>query len=574
MNAGHSAQAPRRGAAHAAIAFAAACCALAGCGSHTSAPAPANAPAGNAAPAAAQWDGYIASTPVVVGHALKPGDLSPTELKYGIAPKRVADVVYQDHIVLLENGDKLIRAAANDGLGWTLDGSDPQVAALKTGDIVFATSRCVGRVLAAAREGDGVKLVLGPVQLTDLIKEGNFSYEQPVDLHSLIVYSAPDYPGAPNSPTFDQATQDGQAARGENSPWQHADYYVVQSNGAWTPLPTIGAANPGRLVDAVLRTPASSSGFLHADVPLPGVPGVALPQLPPGFGTVAAQGPPPTVDMINGMQMYPCTFDCGGLGLKLYQKKGGVQVWINAILHLQAPTLVFHLGIHSGAINAHVELRGGGGFSIGFDALAEQDMLANIKEIGIVPVQVTIPLGGMGVPLTAQFGQSLNLSTGFSARTSVLHAVGDFSLSGAIMMDYVNGGWHIPPPQTTLKNNLAAAVGGVSVGINSLVFAIDHRLLVGVGALGFAAGPYVNLVSNITALKQASQAVDCRQGTFGMQLGGGIGYSMPKVVAKVINFFLGLVHIDPVPAAGHIVRLKNMISLVNLRQEIPDGCAG
>ena len=125
-----------------------------------------------------------------------------------------------------------------------------------------------------------------------------------------------------------------------------------------------------------------------------------------------------------------------------------------------------------------------------------------------------------------------------------------------------------------LKNNLADAVGGVSVGINSLAFAVDQRLLVGVGALGFATGPYVNLISNITALKQASQAVDCRQGTFGMQVGGGIGWAMPKVVAKAINFFLGLVHINPVPDYGYIVRLKNNLPLVDLRQELPDHCSG
>lgn len=542
-------------------AFAALLSALAGCDSHISAPPVTNRPANTATADSSSWNGFIANVPVVVGHALKPSDLSPTELKYGIAPKRVPSVVYQDGIVLLENGDKLVRAAANDGIGWTLDAGDARVAALKAGDVVFATSRCVGRVLSVAREGNEVKLLLGPVQITDLVKQGNFSYEQPLDLHSLVVYSVPDYPGAPNSAAANQMPQDGQAAIGDAGMWRHADYYVVEPDGIWTPLPAIGRDG-------------TAPRFIHTDVPVPGVPGTAFPGAPPGFGDIAAQAPPPTVDMVNGMQMYACSFDCGGLGLKLYQKKAGVQVWINAIFHLQSPTLVFHLSINSGAVNAHVELRGGVGFSLGFDALAAQDMQANLKEIGVVPVDLTIPLGGMGVPLTAMFQQSLNLGSGFSAKTSVLHAVGDFSASGAILMDYVNGHWNIPPLQMTLKNNLASAISGVSVGINSLVFAIDQRLLVGVGALGFAAGPFVNLISNITALKQASQAVDCRQGTFGMQLGGGIGYAIPKVVAKVINFFLGLVHVDPVPASGFIVRLKDMIPLVDLRQQIPEGCAG
>jgi hypothetical protein len=108
--------------------------------------------------------------------------------------------------------------------------------------------------------------------------------------------------------------------------------------------------------------------------------------------------------------------------------------------------------------------------------------------------------------------------------------------------------------------------------------AISQRLLVGVGTLGFAAGPYVKLTTNISALKQTSimpmERAGCRQGTFGMDVSGGIGYSIPKVVSAVINFFLDLVKIAPVPASGHIVALKDPIVLVNVRDQVPPGCAG
>lgn len=506
--------------------------------------------------AAASWDGFVPGVPIQIGHALKPGDLSPSELKYGVAPKQAPGVIYGDGVVVLEKGDKLIRAAASDGMSWTLDATDAKVAALKSGDIVFATSRCVGRVLSAERNGTEVKLILGPVQITDLIKQGNFHYDQPVDLGSMISYSAPDYPGAPNSTLQQQIT---------TAFWQPGQ--PVFSATAYD------AANDVHLMDAVWRPGADSVSPIPA-VDLPGVPGVQLPN-DPGFGEVIRNGVPPSVSMVNGMQMYACSLDCGGLGLKLYQEKAGVKVWLNAVFHLVNPRMVFNLGISARTgISAHVELSGGAGFTTTFDAIAAQDMSANIRETGAVPVNITIPLGGMAVPLTAMFQQSFTLSSGFSAKTSVLHAKGDFTASGALKMDFVNGRWNIPPLKMTLKNNLADAVGGVSMGINSLVFAVDQRLLVGVGALGFATGPYVNLVSNITALKQASQAKDCRQGTFGMQLGGGIGYAMPKVVATVLNFFLGLVHISPVPASSYIVRLKNDIPLVDLRQEIPPGCSG
>ncbi|HJU07842.1 MAG TPA: hypothetical protein VJ727_05100 [Rhodanobacteraceae bacterium] len=529
---------------------------LAACGHHASAPTQGTTEDAQAQQQArASWEGFVPGVPIRIGHALKAADLSPTELKYGVAPKQAPGLIYQDNVVLLENGDTLIRAADGNGMTWTLDAGDARVAALKPGDIVFATSRCVGRVLSAQRDGGNVKLILGPVQLTDLIKQGNFHYDQPVDLRAMVTYSSPDYPGAPNSTAQQQmtTTQDGSGvARYAVANDAHADF----SDAVW---------HPGAIDGMFLQTAAQ----------MPGVPGMNIPQVPAGLGEAANDPPPPTVDMINGMQMYACSFDCGGLGLKLYQEKNGVKVWLNAIFHLVNPHLVFDLGISpKTGINAHVVLSGGAGFTTTFDAIAAQDMRANIKETGAVPAAITIPLGGMGVPLTAMFQQSLYLATGFSARTSLLHSKGDFTASGAVEMNFVNGAWNIPPLKMELRNNIADAVGGVSVGINSLVFAVDQRLMVGVGGLGFATGPYVNLISNITALKQASQAVDCRQGTFGMQLGGGIGYAMPKIVAKAINFFLGLVHITPVPEYGYIVKLKNNIPLVDLRQEIPDHCAG
>ena len=117
--------------------------------------------------------------------------------------------------------------------------------------------------------------------------------------------------------------------------------------------------------------------------------------------------------------------------------------------------------------------------------------------------------------------------TGFSARTSKLQASCDFTAAGTFSMSYVRGHWDVPPLQMTLKKNLAESVSGVSVGINSLIFGINQRLLVGVGGLGFATGPYVSLNSYLTALKQTSimpmERAGCRQGTFGINLSGGIG---------------------------------------------------
>ena len=81
----------------------------------------------------------------------------------------------------MEHGDKAIRSWSPNGIEWTLDGGDPQVRSLQEDQILFATSRCVGRVLKLTRAGNDVTVILGPVQLTDLIKAGNLAYEAPLE---------------------------------------------------------------------------------------------------------------------------------------------------------------------------------------------------------------------------------------------------------------------------------------------------------------------------------------------------------------------------------------------------------
>src|SRR5262245_25608576 len=85
----------------------------------------------------AQWDGFAGNPgPILTGRTLKPGDLTPTEQRFGIAPRRVPGVVYQNGVVLLENGDRVIRSFDSNGLHWTLDANDPRVAQLAKGQVL------------------------------------------------------------------------------------------------------------------------------------------------------------------------------------------------------------------------------------------------------------------------------------------------------------------------------------------------------------------------------------------------------------------------------------------------------
>ena len=527
-------------------------------------------------------DFWLSKAPVITGHAIKLNDLSESEIRFGIAPKRGPGVTYQDGIILMEQGDRAIRSFASDGLSWTFDANAPQVNEIQVGKVLFATDRCAGRVLAVQHNGNSVSVVLGPVQLNELVKEGNFAYDQPLDLNNAIAVVAPDYPAALGSKALQQEIKSPSTTSRNDNPHNYqrsVSYYVVSNDGKWTPMRTVTAEGTPRLLDGTYHPgrPSITPTALQTSVPSVGGLSSALGQ---GAGAPVPV-PVPQIKQLtfNNLQAYPCALNCGGIGAKVYQEKDGVKVWASIVFHLNSPHIVFHASVSGNGVNANLQLFGGAGVTITVDAATGNDFASiqgNIKELGIIPAEINVPIGGLFVPLTAKLSQALDITSGFSAKNSVIHGEGSLDLDGSIEAWYTAGsGWRIDKPTATLKNNLAGLISGESVGINSFVFAFSQRLMVGVGGFGFAAGPYVDLLTTLTTLKQSSTTwADCRQATFAMSRGAGIGYSMPKIVANVINAVLGLFGAKPIPSWGSIVALPNRIDIVNRRDMIPAGCAG
>jgi hypothetical protein len=526
------------------------------------------------------WAGFASVPgPVLVGHPLKLGEMTESERRWGMAPKRGAGIVYQDDIILMEHGDQAIRSFASNGLSWNFDANAPQVNEIQPGKIVFATGRAVGRVLAVQRNGDQVSAILGPVQLTDLVKQGKFMYDQPLDLNSAIAIAAPDYPGAANSTAMQNRSPGAQSSiQSGSGTWHVAQYYVVSDTGEWTAIRTVtGSGARGR------KPTLLQSGFHASNRLWPMQAGPNLGNLGNLNNFNPGPIPAPQIPMIplNGLQATPCV-DCGGLGLKMYQEKDGLRVWVTVVFHLIHPHVVFCASIENGSIEANLQLAGGAGVTATLDAASSQEFTGgNIKEVGLIPLDITVPIGGIFLPLQIDLSQSIDLESAFSAKTSRLHGAGGIDLTGEIAADYHKGAWEVTPPSGQVKQNLAGMVTGISVGINALVFAISQRLMVGVGALSFATGPYVDLTSSVTSLKGSSIGTTllsrtpiCAQGTFNMSLGAGIGYSMPRVVASVLNTVLGWFGVKPVPPWGSIVALPHRKTLIDHRDEIPNGCSG
>ena len=158
--------------------------------------------------------------------------LNANELEVGISPTRNTKVTYQDNVITMEHGADAVRAMASNGMTWSIDANAPQPQARS------GWTKSCSRLAASwwARpesraQGRNLDVTLGPVQITDVIKDCDISSDKPISLESALVYTAPDYPGstthddspappqvspAPGTP-FPGEVQSGRA--GSESPW-------------------------------------------------------------------------------------------------------------------------------------------------------------------------------------------------------------------------------------------------------------------------------------------------------------------------------------------------------------------
>jgi hypothetical protein len=520
------------------------------------------------------------------GAPVDPHTLKPSELQFGRSPQPDPHVVYQPNVLIMPHGDTAIRSMESNGLVWHFDPAAPQVDQIQTGTIVFATERCVGEVLGVARTATDVAVLLGPVQLTDVIKEGHFVYDQPLDLNSIIAVPAPQFPGS--------TPDDGQTAFSPaGARLVSVTYGVVAPSGRWNRVRTIYADRHGRLntarasllEPASRRAPARSVPEL-AQLQVPQAP--ALPQ-PPGVPQVpgAPQIPAPpvslgdlsTVDVDGGLDVLPCLSGCGGWGVKMVYDKQGIKIIASAVFFLRNPRVAFNIDLSNGVKTVALRLEGAAGFQTHFEMGTDSSFAKNIHKKGILPLDLSIPISPMGgVPLGIHLIQELVLATGFSARTSVLQSDARYAVCCHFMVGYINQRWGYDPVTISQQTDLAAGVNGISVGINSVVFALRQEILVGIGMGGFSAGPYMALDTNVTALKQSDIAmVQCRQGTFGMGFSAGVGWTLPKIFVAAVNALVSVLHIfgakvKPIPPSGSFLEMKPL-RMVDIDSQQPPRCA-
>ena len=118
--------------------------------------------------------------------------LSDAEKRYGMGARRDPNVTLQPDVVLLEAGPTAIRGQGENGFTWTIDPDAEGADQIKPGKILLLTSRAAGRVLHTQRTERGLEVILGPAEITEFIKDGEFQLDQPVNFEKMLEHPRPE----------------------------------------------------------------------------------------------------------------------------------------------------------------------------------------------------------------------------------------------------------------------------------------------------------------------------------------------------------------------------------------------
>jgi hypothetical protein len=432
-------------------------------------------------------------------------------LRYGLAPDPDRGTTFQPDVVLVEGGADAVRAVTADGLTWTLSPDARGIADLAPGRVLFLTDRGVGRVAAVQTTQAGVEVTIGPVDIAEVIADGEFAAEA-VELADPIVLSA------------------------AGAFWADPD---LQQEAGLEP----GSGGDVPVTPAVVLTPRGG-----ADVPRP-----------PAPAAIVAE----TAKATTGN--FALTGGCcsRGAGVDLAYDKNGLTMSGRVAVDMTSPKAAFTLKIAGGSVTeAGLRVSGAAGIRANLHAVAAPG--SAIK--GFSPplgldFAFSVPVGEFfGVPLSMVVTQRFTVTITIPG-TAVLDAVGKVDLGATIGFAYRNGSFS---NLTSAKLDSAASLRGtnsVAVGLSYAAFDYTIRFTVGLGYLGFVAGVFLEIAAHILAavgpplgfnpLPDAEAPIEaCKSIQSDVFVDYGVGYTIPSAVAKLVNFFMAAFQAAPIPTHG------------------------
>ncbi|MFY1696772.1 hypothetical protein [Solwaraspora sp. WMMA2101] len=436
-----------------------------------------------------------------------PSVSAQAQQRYGAAPTPHPDVTYQPDVVIVGGGAASVRSVAADTFTWRIDPAAANADQLAPGKVMFLTGRAVGRVIDVRREGDDLAVAIGPVDITDVIRDGTFTSAEPVPLAA-----ARPVPDAAAS--WSQTSDDDGGGTGGGS--------AVAGGG-------IG---PGQGGDDI--GPAHGGGALGP------------------VGGASADGGLVVPAANQRPQLTPRPICCAnGVGAEFTYSSAGVRLVGLVLLKMTAPTAAFHLEIRGAkVIRAEFEINGAAALRVEINATTSTGQ--NIDPRIPIPVDFSVPIGEvLGVPFAATVTQVIGVHTAFGAKDGNISAVGEWSLNQSMSFGYANGSFGVRAPTSiSVDQSLMDSITGISVGVNGVWLDYHAKFHVGLGALGFIAGLYFQLTLTLgmtigSAL--GAPLVVCRSAQLGLWASYGVGYTIPAGLVAVINTFLQLFNAKPIP---------------------------
>jgi hypothetical protein len=416
---------------------------------------------------------------------LKKSEMTVAEQKYGIAPIPDPSVTYQPEVIIVGGGADAVRGQSN-GFIWTIDGNAPHASELAPGKIFFLTGRAVGRVLDVRKDGGNLVVVVGPVQLQEVIRDAHLSFDIPVDFGEAIAYTAPDFPGivTPASP-------------------------LASAEQPWT--------DDGPVVRHVAYVTGSDQG---------------------------SESVPDVSNLVN-FKVAPFS-SSSGLGVRATSDGGGLILTAEASVHVAKPVLRANVDFSGGTVSqANLELTGAAGLTMKFKAGTDVGRKANVHARFYPDTDFSIPVVAGGIPFAVTVRQQFIIKTALGVRNTTLTATGDYTFHGSFKVGYSKPKWGVfGPTGFSAKQSLLQTLGGVSLGASGLVMIHQLKIIAGLGAVGFVAGPYFAFNSSVGVTRASDIGMlNCREATLRVSLEGGVGYAIPRPVTDAINFLLRTLNI-------------------------------
>jgi hypothetical protein len=169
--------------------------------------------------------------------------------------------------------------------------------------------------------------------------------------------------------------------------------------------------------------------------------------------------------------------------------------------------------------------------------------------------------------------QRFQIITSLGVRNSTLTGTGDYTFNGGFKVGYFDGNWNIAGPAGfSAKHSLMQSSGGISIAPSGLNLGHQIRVIVGIGAHGFAAGPYVSFNSAVALFKGSDLGIiPCKEVNLVVSLSGGVGYSIPRAITGLINSVLRALNIKySIDGEGGFYP-KDGITIINSKGTLP-GC--